>query len=178
LDVASTPPFDLLTRTFALAISGIPDEKQDSKRGNLMAIVESRKPFLMQGMLAAEILANLAPGYETGVAKSWLTSEDGFSQNLCRLILSLCLETTTAAHPRAPAIPKGVEDDAILHITMGGVAVLRRLAEKSRDPENPVSNIPLSGLPAKERLLEALRIGQQKVKPVLKQLCAYAGLST
>jgi SWI/SNF chromatin-remodeling complex subunit SWI1 len=177
-DVASTPPFDLLTRTFALAISGIPDEKQDSKRGNLMTIVESRKPFLMQGMLAAEILANLAPGYETGVAKSWLASDDGFSQNLCRLILSLCLETSAPSHPRAPAIPKGVDDDAILHITMGGVAVLRRLAEKSRDPENPNSNIPLSGLPAKERLLEALRMGHQKVKPVLKQLCAYAGLST
>jgi SWI/SNF chromatin-remodeling complex subunit SWI1 len=61
---------------------------------------------------------------------------------------------------------------------MGGVAVLRRLAEKSRDPEDPNSNIPLSGLPAKERLLEALRIVQPKVKPVLKQLCAYAGLGT
>ncbi|CZR64260.1 probable SWI1 Component of SWI/SNF global transcription activator complex [Phialocephala subalpina] len=177
-DVASTPPFDLLTRTFALSIAGIPDDKQDSKRGNLVTMVESRKPFLMQGMLAAEILSNLAPGYETGVAKSWLTSEDGFSSNLCRLILSLCLETTPPAHPRAPAIPKGVEDEAILHITMGGVAVLRRLAEKSRDPEDPNSNIPLSGLPAKERLLEALRIVQPKVKPVLKQLCAYAGLGT
>ncbi|KUJ14682.1 uncharacterized protein LY89DRAFT_119264 [Mollisia scopiformis] len=176
-DVASTPPFDLLTRTFALAISGIPDEKQDSKRGNLITIVESRKPFLMQGMLAAEILSNLAPGYETGVAKSWLTSEDGFSQNLCRLILLLCMETSPPAPPRGQ-VPKGVEDEAILHITMGGIAVLRRLAEKSRDPEDPNSNIPLSGLLAKERLLEALRIGQPRVRPVLKQLCAYAGLGT
>ncbi len=133
----------------------------------------------MQGMLAAEILTNLAPGYETGVAKSWLTSEDGFSQNLCRLILSLCLETTqNVQHQRTPAIPKGVEDEALLHITMGGIAVLRRLAEKSRDPEDPNSIIPISGLPAKESLLRTLKLVQPRLQGVLKQLCAYAGLGT
>jgi SWI/SNF chromatin-remodeling complex subunit SWI1 len=178
-DVASSPPFDLLTRTFALAISVIPDDKQDSKRGNLMPVVEARKPFLMQGMLAAEILSNLAPGPEAGVAKSWLTSEDGFAQNLSRLILSLCHETSPAApHQRVPTAAKGMEDEALFHITIGGIAVLRRLGEKCRDPEDPSSTIPLSGMPGKESLLSVLEIKQPRLQSVLKQLCAYAGLDT
>jgi SWI/SNF chromatin-remodeling complex subunit SWI1 len=178
-DIASSPPYDLLTRTFALAISAVPDDKQDAKRGSLVPVVEARKPFLMQGMLAAEILSNLVPGYETGVAKSWLTSDDGFSKNLCRLILSLCHETSPqAAHQRTQTAPKGLEDEALLHITMGGIAVLRRLAEKSRDPEDPNTMIPISGLPAKENLLGALEIRLPRLQGVLKQLCAYAGLAT
>lgn len=178
-DVASSPPFDLLTKTFALAISAIPDERLDTKRGSLMSIIEARKPFLMQGMLAAEILSNLAPGFETGVAKSWLMSEDGFAQNLSRLILFICLETAPAApHQRVPAVAKGVEDEALLHITLGGITVLRRLAEKCRDPDDPKSAIPLSGIVPKERLLRALEIRQPKLQIVLKQLCAYAGLDT
>jgi len=179
-DVASSPPFDLLTRTFALAISVIPDDKQETKRGNqLVPVVEARKPFLMQGMLAAEILSNLVPGYETGLAYSWLTSEDGFAQNLSRLIMSLCLETTPPApHQRSQAIPKGIEDEALHNITQGGVIVLRRLAEKSRNPDDPNSSIPIMGLPSKESLLQALKIVQPRLKGVLKQLCAYAGLGT
>ncbi|PMD42442.1 hypothetical protein L207DRAFT_424144 [Hyaloscypha variabilis F] len=178
-DISSTPPYDLLTRTFALAIAAIPDDKQDAKRGNLVPVVEARKPFLMQGMLAAEILTNLVPGHESGVAKSWLTSDDGFSRNLCRLILTLCHETSPqATHQRAQTAPKGMEDEALLHITMGGIAVLRRLAEKSRDPENPSMMIPISGLPAKESLLGALEIRLPRLQGVLKQLCAYAGLGT
>lgn len=178
-DVASSPPFDLLTRTFALAISAIPDDKQDSKRGNLSAVVEARKPFLMQGMLSAEILSNLAPGFESGVPKSWLTSEDGFAQNLSRLILALCHETSPAApHQRVPTAAKGIEDEALFHITLGGIAVLRRLAEKCRDPEDPNSTIPFSGIPGKESLLSVLEIKQPRLQSVLKQLCAYAGLDS
>jgi len=178
-DVASFPPFDLLTRTFGLAISTIPDEKPDSKRGGLLSVVEARKPSLMQGMLAAEILSNLAPGYEAGVARSWLTSDDGFAQKLCRLIVMLCLEATPhPPHSRAQAIPKGVDDEALLHVTIGGITVLRHLAEKSKDPEDLTSNIPLHGLPSKENLLGAMRIVQPRLQGVLKQLCAYAELGT
>jgi SWI/SNF chromatin-remodeling complex subunit SWI1 len=178
-DVASSPPFDLLTKTFALAIAAIPDDKQDTKRGNLVPVVEARKPFLMQGMLAAEILSNLAPGFETGLTKSWLKSDDGFAQNLSRLILSLCLEASPQVpHQRQQVAPKGVEDEALLHITLGGIAVLRRLAEKCKDPEDPKSTIPLAGMPTKESLLGALKIVQPRLQGVLKQLCAYAGLDT
>ncbi|PBP23063.1 arid/bright DNA binding domain-containing protein [Diplocarpon rosae] len=177
-DVASLPPFDLLTRTFGLAISTIPDEKPDSKLGSSsLPVTESRKPSLMQGMLAAEILSNLAPGYETGIAKSWLTSEDGFSHKLGRLIVSLCLEAPPhTQHQRAPAFPKGADDDSLLHIIMCGIVVLQRLADKSTDPEDASSTIPLSGLPSKDSLLGALRVAHPRLQGVLRQLCAYSGL--
>jgi SWI/SNF chromatin-remodeling complex subunit SWI1 len=181
-DVASSPPYDLLTRAFGLAISVVPEDKPDPKRTTIMPVTEARKPFLMQGMLAAEILSSLAPGYETGVARSWLTSEDGFSQNLCRLILLMCTEASPAGpHSRSQQPPKGVEDEFLLHITIGGISVLRRLAEKSRDPDDPNSSIPMPGLPSKDALLKALKIVQPKLQGVLKQLCAlcaYAGLGT
>ena len=177
-DVASSPPYDLLTRSFALAIAAIPDDKQDSKRGNLAPVIEARKAFLMQSMLAAEILSNLAPGFESGLAKSWLTSEDGFSLNLSRLIHQLCLETAPVApHQRTPAMGRGIgEDEDLLHIALGGIAVLRRLAEKCRDPEDPTSNIPLSGILGRENLLRALEIKHPRLQSVLKHLCAYAEL--
>ncbi|RDW84928.1 hypothetical protein BP6252_02518 [Coleophoma cylindrospora] len=177
-DVTSSPPYDLLTRTFALAISPIPDMKQDSKRGVLGPVVEYRKPYLMQGMLAADILAQISPGNEARLSRSWLASEDGWAQNLSRLILSLCMETTAppAPHGRGQVPPKGVEDEALLHITLGGIAVLRRLAEKSRDPDNPEAITVIPGMPAKDQLLGALKIAQPRLQVVLKQLCAYAGL--
>jgi SWI/SNF chromatin-remodeling complex subunit SWI1 len=179
-DVASTPPYDLLTRAFGLSISALPD---DNNRGAPTLIVEARKPMIMQGILAAEVLSNLAPGYESGVAKSWLTSDDGFAQNLSRLIISLCLETTPSppSHGRgAQPIPKGVEDESLHFIAMRSIAVLRRLGEKSKDPDDPTASIPTSGLPAKESLLQALRIVQpdKKVQGVLRALSGYAGLGT
>jgi len=143
-------------------------------------ILEARKPYLMQGMLAADILASLAPGVESGVAKSWLTSEDGFAQNLCRLTVQLCLDATP--QPQIPhqrgqqAVAKGVEDEIFQHITLSGLSVLRRLAEKVRDPDDAGSLIPLSSLPPKESLLDALKLVQPRLQGVLKLLCVYAGL--
>lgn len=177
-DVSSTPPFDLLTKSFALAISPIPDDKHDAKRGSIGLLVEARKPILMQGMLAAEILSNLAPGFESGVAMSWLTSEDGFAQNLSRMVMSLVVEPPMQiSNQRSQPVPKGMEDEALLRITTGGIAVLHRLAEKCKDPENPRSTIPLSGMPSEELLLGALEIRHPRMQGVLKQLCAYAGLA-
>ncbi|TVY41527.1 SWI/SNF chromatin-remodeling complex subunit [Lachnellula subtilissima] len=176
-DATSSAPFDLLTKTFALAISPLPDDKQGTKRGHpLVPVAEARKPVLMQGILAAEILANLAPGFETGLANSWLRSEDGFAQKLSRLILTLCLETAPQVpQQRGQNAPKGVEDADLFHITQGGIAVLRRLAEKSRNPEDPRSTTPFAGLPSKESLLAALKIVNPRLQGILKQLCAYAG---
>lgn len=177
-DVASSPSYDLLSRTFALSICGLPDEKQDARRGNLIAVVEQRKPLLMQGLLAAEIVASLAPPFATGVARSWLTSEDGFSQTLVKLIFSLCSDTTqqAASQSRPQPVIKGVEDVDSLQITMSAIGVLRRLTEKSRDPDDPMSKIPVVGFPSKEHLLDALKSTHPRLQGVLKQLCAYAGL--
>ncbi|KAH8819669.1 hypothetical protein F5884DRAFT_21755 [Xylogone sp. PMI_703] len=177
-DVTSSPPYDLLTRSFGLAISPIPDYRQDGKKSNLAMILEARKPYLMQGMLAADILSSLAPGFESGIAKSWLTSEDGFAQNLCRLTVQLCLDATPQVpHQRGQQpVAKGVEDEVLQQITLSGISVLRRLAEKVRDPDDPKSSIPLSSLPPKEGLLDALKIVQPRLQGVLKHLCVYAGL--
>ncbi|PQE14456.1 hypothetical protein CJF30_00007066 [Rutstroemia sp. NJR-2017a BBW] len=172
-DVASSPPFDLLTRTFALSISAIPDQQREIKRGNFLPLVEARKPMLMQGLLAAEILSNLAPGYDSGVAKAWLTSEDGFAKNLSTLILSLCNDPPQTPQHRATAVPKSLEEEAMLQIVLDGISVLRILAEKSRDPDDPTSMIPIPGLPATERIIKLLERKQPRLRVALRQLCAF-----
>lgn len=181
-DVASFPPHDLLTKTFALAISPIPGHGRDELRG-YMKIVEARKPHLMQGMLAAEILSNLVPGFETNVAKSWLTSEDGFAQSLLRLVTKLSLEAPPPLPPRGPPTShrdRGADDEALLHITLSGIAVLRRLMEKSQHPDDPTSVFPLDGMIKKDMLLGALLMKQpsQPRPEVIKQLCLYASLDS
>ncbi|RKF72352.1 SWI/SNF chromatin-remodeling complex subunit sol1 [Golovinomyces cichoracearum] len=177
-DVASIPPFDLLTRAFALAISSVPEDGKEAHGSNLTLVVEARKPFLMQGILAAGILSNLAPGHETGVTKSWLMSNDGFSQNLCRLIISLCLEANSMNSQRQLMAPQGVDHEPLFHIMLGGITVLRRLVEKSRDPEDPNSILLSPGVVAKGSLLAAMNIVQPKLQGILKQLYAYVGLGT
>lgn len=176
-DVSSTPPYDLLTRTFALSISVIPDQQKDPKRGTFLPLVEARKPMLMQSILAAELLANLAPGYDSGIAKAWLTSEDGFAKNLSHLVLQLCHEAPQGpAHGRVSAVPKTAEEEAMLQIILGGIGILRRLAEKSRDPDDPTSMIPIPGMPTTERIIKLHERKQPRLKEALRQLCAFISL--
>ena len=127
-DSASTPSYDLLTRTFALAIAPVPDygnadvsgtiqgpgsdtarakEDMEARESELLARVKARMPYLAQGMLAAEILATLVPGPEHVLARSWLLSADGFAVNLLRLVCFLTIDIghLTALAP-APAPPR------------------------------------------------------------------------
>lgn len=178
-EAASSPPYDLLTKSFALAISPIPGNKQDLHRVGMMQTVDSRKPHLMQGMLAAEILSNLVPGYESGVTRSWLTSEDGFAQSLLRLITVLSTEPSSAGNSRGvPSAARQLEDEALLHITLSGITVLRRLFEKSRNPDDPSSIVPTDGMIKQENLLGALMLKPptQPRPEVIRQLCVYAKL--
>ncbi|KAI9845423.1 MAG: hypothetical protein M1837_004901 [Sclerophora amabilis] len=171
-DVTSTPPFDLLTRTFALAISPVPE----NVNRNLTSSVEARKPYLIQGMLAAEILANLAPGPEHNLARSWLSSEDGFALSLLRLVC--LLSTDRNAAPARHQTGNRMHDQDLqsyFPITHRGIAVLRRLAEKSQNPEDPSSDLPANILPKKESLLGAL-LHTGIDSNIIRQLCAYAGL--
>jgi SWI/SNF chromatin-remodeling complex subunit SWI1 len=171
-DGASSPPFDLLTRTFGLAISPIPEHT----RGNLIQSVEARKPYLVQGMLAAEILANLAPGPEYGLARSWLSSEDGFALSLLRLVCLMSTQSNNAPQRHLNSGRIATEDPQSYHpITHRGMAVLRRLAEKSKNPDDLSSQLPVGILPRKENLLGAL-LTSNIDSNVVRQLCAYAGL--
>ncbi|XWW92560.1 hypothetical protein V2A60_000485 [Cordyceps javanica] len=152
LDSGQSSSNDTLTRTFALAISPLPDKSVESARQpNYPSLIEVRKPFLMQGLLAAEILASLAPGFDSGVAKSWLSSGEGLAQNLTKLVreLSHVFERQASRGPRG-------RDLELVYIVVVAVTLLRRLAEKARDPSQPTLSLPKSVLPSAQVLMEAL----------------------
>lgn len=174
-DAHSTPPYELLTRTFGLAISPIPASSNHTR-----TIIEARKPFLLQGMLAAEILANLVPGSEHTLARSWLESEDGFAGNLLRLVSLLSADRTTQTAPRhLPPNSRNhpeVDINGYGAISNRALAVLKSLVQKARTVDDTGSTIvPLGVMPKKESLLGAMI--QKDIDPgILRQLCVYAGL--
>ncbi len=77
-----------------------------------------------------------------------------------------------------PVAARGPEDDALLHITLSGITVLRRLSEKALNPDDPTSTLPSDGMIKQENLLGALLLkppAQPKTE-VMRQGCAYASL--
>ena len=172
-DGASTPPYDLLTRTFALAIAPIPEPVNE-----IMAVVRVRQPYLVQGMLAADILVTLIPGSEHALARSWLNSRDGFATNLLQLVSRLSRERVPPSH-RHPAIsrPGDAEVPDYDMITHRGIAVLWRLAEKAKDSDEVSGGPHLANLTQKDTLLEAL-MSHNIDSNVVRQLCVYAGLES
>ncbi|KAI1325585.1 hypothetical protein F5Y16DRAFT_261309 [Xylariaceae sp. FL0255] len=175
-DAQGMNPHELLTRTFAFAVSPIPDQNNDSRPGNLPPLVDARKPLLMQGLLAADIIAQLAPGYESGVTRAWLSSGEGFVQNLLKLVGKLC------HHAEQPPLRPGQnprqhrEDPDVLYIVTCAISTLRRLSEKARDP-NDASSIPPNAIPSRANLLENLsNLKNPKWAVLLNQLSAYVGL--
>jgi SWI/SNF chromatin-remodeling complex subunit SWI1 len=172
-DAASSPPYELLTRTFGLAISPLPVATMNPR-----ATVGARKPFLLQGMLAAEILSNLAPGSEYGLARSWLESTDGFAVSLLRLVGLLSAEhrpQPPQRHSQGGRSGPELDADAYGAITHRAMAVLKRLVEKSRSSENSDFRLPPGIIPKKETLLGAL-VTKEIDTQVLKQLCTYSAL--
>ena len=87
-DASSPPQPELLTRAFGLAICPVPDQPRKP-----LAIADARKVFLLQGLLAADLLAGFADG---PLAKAWLESIDGFAIHLLRLS---CLMSTERVPP-------------------------------------------------------------------------------
>ncbi|KAI5817014.1 hypothetical protein BZA77DRAFT_245594 [Pyronema omphalodes] len=171
----SDVPYDLLTRSFALAISPIPDNSKTLVQQS----VEARRPILEQGLLAAEILSNICPSSESPLARQWLSSEDGFALSLLRLVCLLSPQQI----PIPPPPPTGrrgqqqqqqhplVEEHPFRGITHRGMNILRILSAKTDD----VASLPSGLLPRKESLLGALLT--LHIDPVIvKQLCGYAGL--
>lgn len=185
--VNASPPCELLTKTFALAISpippAIPAKDRDSR---LPPLIEVRKPLLMQGLLAADILADLAPGFESGVARSWLASVTGFAQNLLSIVPNLTRQyeeqVYRAVSTRGPhAGLHSKKDGELVYISTMAVNLLRRLSEKARDPSNSEdSGIPPEVLPSKDLVLGALQMRAQewgKENGMLADLVAFAGLA-
>jgi len=176
-DASNSPPSELITRTFALAISPAPDFTSDHRPAS--ALVEVRKPFLMQGLLAADILASLAPGYESGVTKAWLECGSGFAQHLFRLVRLLTQQFEgPPAPPRGQPRPQPRKDPELVYIVVLGVSMLRKLSEKARDPNTPGS-LPPNPLPSAESVLGALQMSSLEWTRggYLQQLVAYAALA-
>ncbi|KAK4674991.1 hypothetical protein QC764_502190 [Podospora pseudoanserina] len=173
----TSPPCELLTRAFALAIAPIPDCTKEP-RHPLPPLVEVRKPIIMQGLLAADIMAGLAPEFDSGVARSWLASGNGFAQNLYALVrqISSLYESQAMRPGRGP--PK--RDAELVYISSVGINLIRRLCEKARDPHRPAgeSGIPPEILPARESVLQALQMHAREwtVEGMLTDLVAYARL--
>ncbi|WEW55161.1 hypothetical protein PRK78_000590 [Emydomyces testavorans] len=162
-------PSDLLTRSFALSIATIPDHT----KGNVIALADARKPFLMQGLLSAEILSGIV---ESELARLWFKSTDGFAVSLLRLACVLSADRNPPGPQRHGSAARAAEADMYLHSTISNRAltILSRLAEKSRKVDG-VSGVPLGLIPRGENLLGALLT--PNIDPnVVRQLCDYASL--
>ncbi|EMD00072.1 hypothetical protein BAUCODRAFT_364513 [Baudoinia panamericana UAMH 10762] len=129
---ASESPLDLLTKAFALAISVLPDRsKGASSNAVQLRVVEVRKSYLCQGMLAADILTSLAPGNDTELARSWIESEDGWAVNLLHLASLLSVDRLGQAAGQKGREALGHDTEAFKLITHRALSMMKRLAEKS-----------------------------------------------
>ncbi|KAK5942787.1 hypothetical protein PMZ80_005353 [Knufia obscura] len=180
-DGRASIPYELLTRTFGLVVAPVPHGST-----HLRAQIEARKPFLLQGMLAAEILASLAPGSENPLARSWLQSEDCFAGNMLKMASLLSTQTSSSSsrhqqNSRSISAQRGHDEDPLAHgsIVNRAMAVLRILVNKSRTTDTE-GNATSAGVPGivvmkKETLLGAM-IQKDIDAGMLRLFCQYAGL--
>lgn len=170
LDANSSPPYELLTKTFALAISVLPLQAP-AEPPLINQIIDANTPWLMQGLLAADILASLAPGQDSGLAKSWLASGNGFAQGLYHLIRAV------GTHYDYVASKKISRDNPLPYVMSLGFSTLRKLADKARDPNCPAS-FPADAVPSSDSVFKMLqtRLADWVKDPVFKNLVAYAAV--
>ncbi len=177
-DNASSPPFELLTKAFGFAIAVLPRNEIDDQRLN--QIVQVRAPCLAQALLAAETLAALIPVSEHSLARTWLTSEDGFAAYLIKTVIYLGshFPVRPPHNPRQPPNPRLQEaEDISAIVSHRGLGLLRKLAERAKDVEPDGTRFPLGILPSKESLRSNLLTGQFE-GGLLRQLYSYATLET
>jgi len=159
VDSSSPLASELLIRTFALATSPLPDRaKEQFRPTSFPPLFETRKPFLMQGLLAAEIIASLVPGSEPGIARALLASGNCLAQNLIRLIqeLSMLYEKPPPPTRGANRAAAARKDPELVYIVVVAVSLLRRLAEKARDATGTTSSDMGDLLPQPHMLMDAL----------------------
>ena len=172
-DAASSPPFDLLTRSFGLAIAALP-EIGNNNAGSLLKV---RLPYLLQGLLAAEILAGVIPSTDHELAASWLASQDGFALVLIRIATELGQQPPMRPQRHLPEIPP--DPDPLGHATIAerGFAILRRLTDRARDMGGKSKELPHGILPNKQSVIHAMKI--PTIPPTItRQLCALSSLDT
>lgn len=181
-DGASTPPYDLLTRAFGLAIAAMPEVGNP----HLFGIIKARAPNMVQGLLSAEILASLVPTSEHELARSWLASQDGFALSLLRIVIDLGKQPQPQIPAQRDHRGRAPDPDPFgtVTITERGFAVLRALAEKAKDADGTVPGLPSSILPDKRTVVAALaqrhpdHVPKEFNSHVIRQLCALSSLDT
>ncbi|KAK2737303.1 hypothetical protein FQN57_000387 [Myotisia sp. PD_48] len=164
------PPYELITRVFAFSVAPIPEYS----KGNVLAVVDARIPFLMQGMLVADIVAGLADRH---LARLWLGSADGFAASLVHLAGLLSADRPPAAQQRHPhASRNGDPDYPGYRSTISRIlSILSRLAEKCKTSRGEL-DLPFNILPKKENIISAL--ASRSMDPsILRQLCEYFELA-
>ena len=174
-DAAATPPYDLLSRSFGLAVATVPEFGTEEAE----LVTDDRFAVLAQGLLAADILAGLIPASDHVLARSWLSSQDGFALSLAKLIFAYGQQIPQLPL-RYPANSRTVEvADARCErmITCRGLGVLRRLTEKARDTENGPRELPVALMPPRQDLVRCLMRREMDVS-ILQQLCNYSDLGT
>lgn len=160
-EATSDPPYDLLTRAFALAIAPAPDrtegrllELAETHPGQVQhyeaRIADARKAYLMQGMLAADILASLAPGPESGVCRSWLDAEDGWANSLLNFAMSLWRSDARMQQPPPQPNHRGQrpleQDREGYHLIVNrALSMIKRLGDKSKGTETLVKSVTPNG---------------------------------
>ncbi|KAI9731976.1 MAG: hypothetical protein M1834_004427 [Cirrosporium novae-zelandiae] len=189
------PPYEVLTRAFALAVAAVPGysrvlelaepriqgflEQQKAVTGfdsasvykkSLLNLAERRRATLAQGMLAAELLVNLLPGSDLGLARSWLISGNNLFQDIMRLI-EVLLEFMALRNP--PHHGADPDSEAYRMIIRHAIALLRNLSEKciNQDAGNSES---LPGIFPKKEILLDLLIKPHVDAGLLRQYCSFA----
>lgn len=133
-EACSSQPSELLTRTFAFAVSPVPEANVSTS----LERTTVRIPFIAQGLLVAETLIAMIPNTEHALASSWLHSYDEFGSRLMKLVSSLPhhLLTHHTSHQQHPHVRPPVEEvsDPYGHVmvTHRGLIILKKLIEKSK----------------------------------------------
>lgn len=171
-DAAAIPPYDLLTRSFGLAIATVPEFGKEGDSAN-----EDRRAVLAQGLLAAEILTGLIPGSDHVLARSWVSSQDGFALSLAKLVFAYSqrISQIPARYPANARTAELVDPRGERMIASRGLAVLRKLSERARDSDNGSGELPVGIMPQRQDILRFLLRADMDVG-MLQQLCNYSDL--
>ena len=172
-DVSSTPPYDLLTRSFGLSISPLPSSI------NRDAIIEARKPYITQGMLAGEILVSMIPPADAGLARSWLNSKDGFATKLQQIVWDLnekFRKPTLVNQQRHQSANRTLplELEANGWISTRGLGILCRLTQKAKDSELGLEGVSLNSGTGKTVLIKSM-MQEDTDTNWLRELSIFAG---
>ena len=130
---ASSPPFNLLTRAFGLAVCTIPEVSHHRSRGK--GIIATRSPIIAQGLLSAEILMGMLPMSAHEIAYSWLGSQDCLVSRLVALLSLISKTTATASRQRPDGRLRTAYNMRLEYRVLyaRGLLLLRKLAERAQD---------------------------------------------